>query len=202
MNLEIKGLATKLQFFENYAKDLQTNIQKEMNDWANNTASQAIALAPADEGFLRNSIKPDYGDLEASVVVRADYGAYLEFGTRKFAAQYVSTLPNEWQTFAAQFKVPGGGNFEEFIIRLVNWIHRKGLGSGFGGRIGIAGTYSVKTRKRTGSKSTQAAQDKQLAYVIARSILINGIPAQPYLYPAANNTTPVLLENIQKVING
>ncbi|MDA1478363.1 HK97-gp10 family putative phage morphogenesis protein [Bacillus changyiensis] len=44
---------------------------------------QAVALAPVDEGNLKNSIEINYydGGLKAKITVGASYGIYVEFGT-------------------------------------------------------------------------------------------------------------------------
>ena len=64
--------------------------------------------------------------MAVEIVVAANYAAYLEFGTRGFAAAYVATLPTEWQVFAAQFK-GGGGSFEDFFMNIIDWVKRKGI---------------------------------------------------------------------------
>lgn len=52
--------------------------------------AKAKQKAPVDTGFLRNSIAmvdTDAGDGQAEVVVGADYGTYVEFGTSSREAQ-------------------------------------------------------------------------------------------------------------------
>lgn len=159
----------------NTVKDAKTNIQN------NHTI---------DEGFLWNHIYFDKKHLSVEIVVAANYGAYIEFGTRGFAAAYVSSLPADWQAFAAQFKGGGGGSFAEFVMRLTEWVHRKQ----------ITGTYSIKTRKRTGNKVTQANEDKSAAYRIALSILRKGIKARPFLFPAVEKNKEILITNLKAVI--
>ncbi len=82
------------------------------------------------------------------------------------------------------------------VERLVEWVRRKGLGSGHVGNIGVAGTYSTDSRKRTGNKFTQDQQNRQAAYMIARKIMINGIKAQPFFYPAVQNNRDILEKNL------
>ncbi len=166
-----------------------------------NTVSDAKRFAPADEGTLRGKISYKKEDLKVTVTVGVNYAAYLEFGTRKFAAAWVSSLPADWQTFAAKFKGPAGGTFEELVMRLTEWVHRKGLGSGKAGKsIGVAGTYSVKSGRRTGNKATQASQDKSAAYAIARSIMIKGIKPHPFLYPAYEKNRIELVNNLKAAL--
>jgi|ERR1035437_7074730 hypothetical protein len=199
LSLQIKGLDAKLKFFDKFPKELEEQVGKEIKTWSAMTTRDAIAKAPSNEGNLRASIFADYSNLTGRVVVKADYAAYVEFGTRKFAEAYVASLPATWKEFAATYKGGGGGSFEELVKNITEWIHHKGLGSGFFGTIGVTGTYSLKTRKRTGSKSSQETQDKQVAYLIARKIVRFGIKAQPFLYPADRDNKLILIENLKKI---
>lgn len=188
--LKITGLDAKLKFFDKLPKELEVGIGNEIKAWAANTAADAARRAPKNEGFLRNSIKPSYTKLHGKVTVGADYGAYLEFGTRKFAAQYVASLPQDWKTFAASFKGSGGGSFEELVMRITRWVKQKGIGH----------TFDVSTHRRVRiGRQTAAQTDYATAYAIALKIVRYGIPAQPYLYPAVVENTKILVDNIKKI---
>lgn len=190
IKLKISGLDAKLKFFDSFAKELEPKIGNEIKMWANNTAADAARRAPKNEGILRNSIKPSYTSLHGKVVVGVDYAAYLEFGTRRFAAQYVNSLPNDWKTFAASFKGKGGGSFEELVMRITRWVQQKGIGQ----------TYNVKTRRRdrVGKQSAKTTAEAD-AYAIALHIVRNGIRPQPYLFPADREHKKILIENIKKI---
>lgn len=54
---------------------------------------------------------------------------------------------------------------------LIEWVKRKG----------IAGTYSIKTHKRTGGAKTGAAQDKAVAFAIQHKIAKEGTDAHPFM---------------------
>ncbi len=177
----------------------KTEIQQSFQRFGEKTRQDAIDNAPADEGHIKQEMFFELLDLGVTIGCHLDYAAYMEFGTRKFAAEYIATLPSEWQQLAAEFRGGGGGTFAQLVLAITEWVHRKGLGSGFGGDIGITGTYSVKTRKRTGSASTQATQDKQVAYLIARKILRDGVRAQPFLYPAVNANMQGLLTGLKNI---
>lgn len=112
--------------FDKMTAEVRVIVNDEFNAFGLEAVGLAKTLAPVDEGFLRNSITFEQGDLVVEVIVTAHYAAYLEFGTRKFAAEYVSTLPIEWQDFAAQFK-GGGGGFEDFFANIFDWVKRKGI---------------------------------------------------------------------------
>lgn len=171
MQLEVKGLDTLIKKMDKLAKDVQKDVQAELNAWADDTAENAIQLVSlnsSDEGLLKNSIKPFYGQGSASVRVAAKYGAYVEFGTRKYAAAYVSSLPADWATYANTFKGSVGGTFDDLLLSIMLWVGRKGI-------------------------------DKDAAYPIARKIVRDGIRPKPYLYPSVNKTLPELRKNLRAI---
>lgn len=176
---------------KNIPKVAKNELFAEFGDFARLTEVQAKQLAPTDTGDMKGKIKGQAfikGDLVvAEISVNSDYAAYVEFGTRKFAAQYVSSLPNDWQTFAAQYKGKAGGTIEELLFNIVQWVKSKGFAA-----------YTTKGGNKSKSKNSQQAEESA-AYIIARNILINGIKAQPYLYPAVMDQQKVLMDNLQKL---
>jgi hypothetical protein len=172
-------------------KQLKEDIEDELMVFAKDVVRDAKQLAPVDEGFLKNSINYVQNGMDIEIVVNCDYAAYVEFGTRKFAARYVSTLPQNWQQFAAEFKNSGGGGLWEFLKRLTEWVARKGL----------SGTYSTKTQRRTGKKVDRANEDFDAAFGIALYILKNGIKPHPYLYPAYEKNRILLEKRIKDLLD-
>lgn len=148
---------------------------KRLNDAANyalkkyavKVDADAKRLAPVDEGRLRNSIGFSFEENKVTFFANTNYAAYIEFGTRSYAAQYVASLPSDWQTIANEFKGPGGGTFQEFVVNLTRWVQKK---------LGI----------RKGAEN--------VAYAIAKKIVTEGIPAQPFLYPAITKNENILRE--------
>ena len=104
--------------------------------------------APVDRGRLRSSIahEVDKGKppLWARVGTNLEYAPYMEFGTGIFAEGDGGK---------------GGAHYPPYK-ELVPWVRRKG----------IAGTYSITTRRRLGGKHTQARQDIGAAIAIAKAI--------------------------------
>jgi HK97 gp10 family phage protein len=168
-------------------------IQKELNAFGKSTVNDAKRMAPVDEGTLRNSIGFVKEDLKVTITVNVDYAAYIEFGTKRFAAAYVSTLPAEWQDFASQFKgAAGKGSVEEFILRIMEWVKRKGIGK----------TYDIKTRRAVRVGRQTAAQTAEAdAYTIAIHILRNGIRPHPFLFPAFEKNKIELIKNIKEALS-
>lgn len=188
-----KGIDQLLKKFDRLSTKSQMEVQSALNDWADRTAQDAKELVSrnsSDEGNLLNSIKPLYGSGSAAVVATAKYAAYIEFGTRKFAKTYVASLPSDWQQIAAKTKGRAGGTFKEFVESLMGWVKRKG----------ISGRYSIKTRRRVGSKAQREKEDKAAAYAIAKKIMVNGIRPRPFLYPSSNRNLPILINDIKKIL--
>jgi len=199
LNITVNNLDVVLTNIKNASEQIQAKIDNELNAFGLGTVADAKRFAPVDEGVLRNSISLKKEKLKVTVTVGVNYAAYLEFGTRKFAASYVSSLPQDWQTFANGFKGKGGGDMEEFIKRLVEWVKRKG----------IAGVYSVKSRKRMGTvvknigttKQGQDLEDYEAAYGIALHIIRNGIRPHPFLYPAYEKNRVELIANLKSALD-
>lgn len=189
--IKIDGLANVLKAVD--PKRLHSTTKKALQQFGRQAVTSAKRKAPVDEGLLRNSIEADTKDLEnleISILANANYAPYIEFGTRKFAEKYVNTLPAEWQDVAAQYKGKASGDFFDLLLAIVAWMHRKGI---------AAGTYSVKTKRRLGSKSQKEQEDLNLAYRIALKILKEGIPAHPYLYPAVSENIDGVTKYIEDI---
>lgn len=197
LSLQIKGLDKVMAEIKAYPQDIERIINNEFKVFGQNVATDAQRFAPVNEGRLRESISSHTTDLQVSIAANVDYAAYLEFGTKAFAAAYVGSLPTEWKELANQFKGATGGSFQQMVMRITEWVHHKGLGSGYAGTVGISGLYSVRTRKRVGGKKIQADQDKQVAYAIALKILKTGIHPQPFLFPAYEKNVPKLISNLK-----
>lgn len=130
IKIETKGINALVKKFDELSKEGQVGVQSALNDWADRTATDAKRLVSAnssDEGALLRSISPVYGQGYAEVVSTSKYAAYIEFGTRKFAASYVSSLPQDWATYAATFQGPAGGTFADLVKSIMGWCRRKGI---------------------------------------------------------------------------
>ena len=148
----------------------KAGINAALNAYGLTVVKTAKEKVPKDEGNLARSINFEKKDFEITINVNADYAAYVEFGTRKFAAAYVGGLEPEWQQIAAQFKGKGRGDYYDFLNRILDWVKRKNLAQ-------ITNSY-------TGRKSTKKSDLIMVAEAVALSILRNGIKPQPFIYPA------------------
>lgn len=130
ITLKVTGIDSVINKLQEMSNDPTGKIQPALNDWADNVslnAKQLVSSNSSDEGNLLRSIFPVYVVGGASVVAAAKYAAYIEFGTRKFASSYVSSLPDTWQELASQAKGPSGGRFKDFVASIMAWCRRKGI---------------------------------------------------------------------------
>jgi hypothetical protein len=127
LELKLKNIDKVFENIKSYPEDLKKVINNEFKAFGIGTVNDAKRLASVNEGFLRNNISSNSSDLKVSISVNVDYAAYLEFGTKSFAASYVSLLPPDWQTFAAEYKGRGGGSFKEFVMNITEWVRLKGI---------------------------------------------------------------------------
>lgn len=94
----LRAMDTRIQ---NEAKDVVQDVAQAIASDASRNAppSFPIAATPFNKGFSARVIVGGGGNL----------AAYREFGTGLSAAEYVPTLPKEWQAIAMSFYVNGKG---------------------------------------------------------------------------------------------
>lgn len=194
LTVEVKGLKELNAKINSIRKELGPKVDKALTKGAMRIAINAKKRAPDDRGGLRSSISAKTAEyLDKKVGANVFYAAFIEFGTGKYAAQYVATLPPDWKTYAATFKKSGdGGTFDDMVQEIYDWIRRNKIGY----------TYDIKTKRRTKvGKQTGKTTDMASAYYIAKMILLNGIRPQPFFYPAFNEERPKIEAEVVKIIN-
>ncbi|MEP6513494.1 MAG: HK97 gp10 family phage protein [Parafilimonas sp.] len=131
--------------------------------------------------------------LEKHITANKFYAPFMEFGTGKYAAAEVSKLPADWQTYAAKFRQEEKtGTFEQLLKNITEWVERKG----------ITAIYSVKTQRRKKVNADETKRIKQVAYLIARSIVINGVRPHPFMFPAYEENRPLIIKKVETAIKG
>lgn len=115
--IDINTQAVKAKF-DNAKDQMQGFMSNELNRFAIQAVNDAkIFTTPnVNFGFLRNSISFNPSTpqtLKTSVVVAANYAAFIEFGTGVFAASYVPSLPPNWQKLARTFFITGKGRTKQ-----------------------------------------------------------------------------------------
>lgn len=130
LSVKVDGLDVLIKKISELKDDVKLEIKDELTAFAIKTVTDAKSIVQSersDTGNLASSIEYEVNDLQAKISAKAKYAAFIEFGTRKFAAQEVAKLPAEWQTYAATFKGKKTGNFDQFLSRLIEWGKNKGI---------------------------------------------------------------------------
>jgi hypothetical protein len=189
--VSLKGLNEVKAQFESATKDLTEIISSELNAMAQDWVAGAVRDAPKDMGsaglagsisFIGSDSHTTQGsNLTVDIVAQRFYAPFMEFGTK---GKY-RPIPGT-EKIAQQFKGYKGGNFMALLRAIVRWVHRKG----------ITGVYSVKTRRRKGSKVNQFGEDYKVAWPIALSILKNGISPHPFFFKQQEVVWPAMIKRI------
>jgi HK97 gp10 family phage protein len=185
-SFQVQGLDRLLKVFEQLPKQVQKELNAELGFTAKEIRDGAKRDAPADEARLKQSITvTEPKSLTFEVVAQTSYAGYLEFGTKT-----KTVIPPGLESIASQLKGPSGGQGNP-IDALQQWVKRKG----------IAGTFSVKTRRRLGNKATKEQQDKQAAFIIWQKIRKYGIRPQPYFFKQMEPAEGRLRQRLAAIIN-
>lgn len=100
LNIEVRGLDDVIRRINDLPVVLAFHIKSEFKAASNELASKSKRDAPKNFGKLAQSIvERDTGRLSNEVVVLSDYGAFMEWGTKKKVK-----VPSELSAYAAQFK--------------------------------------------------------------------------------------------------
>jgi len=184
--VSITGLAQFKKEIATASKQIKEIVSAEVQAAGAEFVSLARRDVPVDQGALKGSISYFMqNDLSAVIVAQKFYAPFIEFGTK---GKY-TPIPGT-EDIAAQFKGYKGGDFMELLRMIVRWVNRKG----------ITGRYSVKTRKRVGSKIDRLAEDYAAAWPIALSILKNGIKPHPFFFKQMEVVWPKMVNNIEKAL--
>lgn len=185
--VKVTGMAGLKAEFASLSSDLPKIVSSELQSMSQEWVLLAKKDAPADQATLRGGITFSQRDkLVYDIFSNAFYSPFMEFGTKgKYQA-----IPGT-EKIAAEFKGYKGGDFMEFLRNIVRWVKRKG----------ITGTYSVKTRKRRGSKINQIAEDYSAAWPIALSILKNGVSPHPFFFKQMHIVWPQMIRNVERRIS-
>lgn len=188
INIDISDFVNIKDKFKTITNEILQSVDEVLDSNAIAIASKAKTLAPKDMGLLAGSISADLSrPLDKRVTVNANYGPFVEFGTGKYAAAYVATLPATWREYAARFKGKTGGGLDAMFLAILEWVKRKGI-------IGLTKSGS----RRKGKKADAEAYD--VAYVITIAILRNGIHPHPFLFPAYDQQRKQIITDLQAVI--
>ena len=164
---QVNGLDKILALFDQLPKRLQRELYAELKVAAKEIRDGAKKDAPVDERRLTQSITDkEVSKTQFEVVAQSLHAGYQEFGTKS-----KTVIPAGLESIARGLKGPGAGSGSLYEA-ILGWVKRKG----------VAGRFSVKTRRRLGNKASKEAEDKTAAYLISKSIYKYGIKPRPYFY--------------------
>lgn len=112
IKVKVSGVNLVLSGIDQYSKDVQQLVQKELKDWSDRTAEKAKVDVAVDTGALKNSIRAVGGNNGLTWIVKAGnntdvkYAAFIEFGTGSFVNQSFLQEFGLVQ-YASQFKGAG-----------------------------------------------------------------------------------------------
>lgn len=184
---EIKGLDKLQKRLNSLPAKLKKEVGAEIQDGGRRINAKQLRLAPVDEGGIKQStVAKKVNELNIELTSSKFYVPFLEFGTKRRVR-----VPAELTSYAAQFKQSGPKiGFDAFLKIITDWVRRKG----------IAGIFSVKTRRRLGSKAKQRSEDEAAAYPIALSILRHGVKPHPFFFPPFFDERKTIVKSVEKVL--
>jgi HK97 gp10 family phage protein len=169
--VNLNGLKDIQDALKNIDVKLKQDVGDEINASALKILTDAKRLAPVNFGQLRNQIALEPIN-DLTYAVEAK-ASYSAYV--EFGTGPQVSVPADFTSYAAQFKGQKGGKFKDFVDALTLWVKRKGIGDG--------------------------KNDRGLAYVIARSILLKGMRPQPFLIPSYESEKPKLIQRLKKLLD-
>jgi HK97 gp10 family phage protein len=180
--MKVTGLDRITRKLKELPKEAEAIIVKELVSGAKDIENDAKAKVPRFDSRLWGSItvrRPESGKAGAEVVVTADYGGYVEFGTGKKVR-----IPSRYSQVAEEVKAQKTpGSFKQFVDSLTEWVRKKGI---------ITNGKRGKVRKDNKYRS--------VAYAIAMKIMRDGVKAQPYFFPAFEKNERKIYDNCSKAL--
>lgn len=180
IKVEIKGLDATIKNIDKLANDAKQDANAALEKFGFAVERQAKTTlqrnGTSNNGQLAASISHQTQGLTTAIVVAKNYAAFVEFGTKRFAAQYVSQLPPDWRAYAATFR-GGGGSFDQLRAHIAQWCKDRQI------------------------KPNEGQTFDSMVYLIALKIARYGVRAQPYIYPAVRDNTPILIKDLKNIFN-
>jgi hypothetical protein len=173
----LEAALAKMRNWDNYANQRFTEAMKKSVIIASNEIKKLTPIGAS--GTLRKSIY--------STVTNAGVGSVVG---------RVGSSAKTYAYYANYGRKPGK---MPPVDKLVLWVQRKQL----------AGIYSIRSsggglqgyHRRLGSKTTQAGQDRQVAYLIARAIGKHGTKATNFMENGIKAAMPQILANFNRALD-
>jgi hypothetical protein len=173
-DIVIEGMEEQLQRLTQYDQVTNRHMVKAMHEAVTMAEAAIIPKVPVGiSGRLKNSIGSQV----------------LETGPGSIIGKVGSSLKDEEYPKVMEFgRKPGK---MPPVDALVPWVHRKR----------IAGSYSIKTKRRLGGRAQQGSEDRAVAYMIARSIGRKGIKGHFFMKQGYEKVKGKILNKFKKALN-
>lgn len=174
MSIRIEGLKGLQVAIDKLAAQVIDEIGQTLVEGGEKIEARAKALAPVDQGKLRNStISDSTNPLRVEVYNNNFYAPFVEFGTkRKFDA-------NGREKIASEFKGQGKGKpFTELVENIHGWLKR-------------TGNFPANIRGE--------AAKRNYAKYVAIKIAKFGIKPQPFFYKAYDEVLPEIIRDLKDI---
>lgn len=183
VSIQVEGLDKLKKKFGSIPENLKAEVDAEMSAVATGFVNRAVEDAPVDVGTIRNQITSNrVGEMDYEIVSGASYSPYVEFGTKSRVK-----IPAGLESYAAQFRGKGKGDYYDFLNAILDWVKRKGIG----------GTYKGSIEKLSNKKKDQLVQ---VAEAIAFSIIRHGVRPHPFFFKQMPMAQAELNKNLKEVV--
>jgi hypothetical protein len=110
LDIEINGIKETFDKIKSDFSKISNEIDMELGDGVQKIVSEAKTKVPANFSRLATSLYfTKLGKFNYRFGSNVNYAAYVEFGTGKFAAEYVPSIDPEWQKYAKTFQTSRPG---------------------------------------------------------------------------------------------
>lgn len=182
--MKVQGLDKMQRLFTRLPKQVQTELNGELQTTSNEIRDAAKRDAPKDVARLQNAISSKrVGLLHFETVAQTTYAAYMEFGTKTKVR-----VPRGLESIAIQFKGPAPGQGNP-IQALAGWISRTGR------------NYAPKKSKHRNVRPQSLISS---AWALFKYLMKVGVNPQPFFFnkvePAEKRLTTRLKNVIKRIL--
>jgi hypothetical protein len=112
--ISFEGLDETIKALKSTVTDIEDKVDFAFGINTEAMAAEAKNRVAVKDGRLKNSISANkIAKYQYELVAGVFYAPYIEFGTGKYAATYVTGIDVEWAKLALQFYVSGQGRIYE-----------------------------------------------------------------------------------------
>lgn len=112
--MNIKGMTQLRKTLQSLPDQVDAMVKKTLMDFAQRIFNEAMSNLPAGATAIRSTyrIETRNGGMSVSIITDNEIAAYIEFGTGRYAASYLSGQPQEVKDEAIKFFVNGEGTMQ------------------------------------------------------------------------------------------